>query len=86
MEICKGANTDPLCRFRLWFHKMLFLVAQPALKVPVPSGCQSLFLSLYFSYPSAALSYSFRIQVKNKPNTFIFSRDDFTDLFCSAAP
>lgn len=44
MEICKDANTDSLCRSWLWFHKMLFLVAQPALKVPTPSGSQSLFL------------------------------------------
>lgn len=84
MEICKHANTDPLCRSWLWFHKMLVLVAQPGLKVPILSGSQSPILSLYFS--TAVLRRSFRIQVKNKPNTFIFSWDDITDLLCSAAP
>lgn len=57
---------------------MLFLVAQPALKAPIPSVSQSLLLSLYFSYASAVLPHSFRIQMKTKTSIFIFNWGDFT--------
>lgn len=85
MEICKDANTEPSCRSWLWLHKMLFVVSWPALKVPTPFGSWSLFPSLCFCNPPTVLPRSHRIQVKGKPNTFIFSWDNFTDLLCSAA-